>query len=101
MVLPLAGEWDVYQASQLRERLEPAYNEPEVIVDLTAAKYVTSCLISALVRAQKYRMARNMQIAALAVRSAFVRRLLSLTHVDDVFPIYYDVNEARSALEST
>ena len=94
MVISLAGEWDIYQAAELRERLNPAYSERNVVLDLTGAKYVTSSLISALVVAHKHRQLKGYKPAALAVRSAFVRRLLTVTGVDEMLPIYESVDEA-------
>jgi anti-anti-sigma factor len=94
MVISLAGEWDIYRREELRNRLEPAYYERDVVLDLTSAKYVTSTLICALVVAHKHREASAMPRAALAVKSAFVRRLLSATGLDGLFPIYESVEEA-------
>ncbi len=94
MVISLAGEWDIYRRDELRNRLEPAYTDREVVLDLTAAKYVTSTLIGALVVAHKHREASNMPRAAIAVKSAFVRRLLAATGLDGLFPIYESVEEA-------
>ncbi len=97
MVISLTGEWDIYQAAELRERLQPAYEAFDVVLDLTAAKYVTSSLISALVLAHRYRIEHAMAPAKLAVRSAFVRRLLTVTGIDELFPIYEGVEEALQA----
>lgn len=94
MVISLAGEWDIYRREELRNRLEPAYYEPEVVFDLTSAKYVTSTLICALVVAHKHRAAEKLPNAALAVKSAFVRRLLSATGLDGMFPVYESLEEA-------
>lgn len=94
MVISLAGEWDIYRRDELRSRLDPAYYEREVVLDLTAAKYVTSTLICALVVAHKHREGKSMPRAALAVKSAFVRRLLSATGLDGLFPIYDSVEDA-------
>jgi anti-anti-sigma factor len=94
MVISLAGEWDIYRREELRNRLEPAYYEREVILDLTTAKYVTSTLICALIVAHKHRESSGMPRAALAVKSAFVRRLLSATGLDGLFPIHESVEEA-------
>lgn len=100
MVISLAGEWDIYRRDELRSRLEPAYYEREVVLDLTAAKYVTSTLICALIVAHKHREATGMPRAALAVKSAFVRRLLSATGLDGLFPIYETVEEAIGTRKS-
>jgi anti-anti-sigma factor len=102
MIISLAGEWDIYRAAELRERLEPAYHEGSVVLDLSSAKYVTSCLISALVLMHKHRCAHGMAPARLAVRSAFVSRLFSMTGLSDLLPVYGSVEEALSceALEA-
>lgn len=97
MVVSLAGEWDIYRREELRNRLEPAYYEREVIFDLTAAKYVTSTLICALIVAHKHRREQHMPSAIVAVRSAFVRRLLGATGLDGLFPIYESVEDAVRA----
>lgn len=100
MVISLAGEWDIYQAAELRKRLEPAYTERDVVLDLTSAKYITSSLISALLLAHKHRVETQKPPAALAVRSAFVRRLLTLTGLEGVYPIYSSVEDALEARQA-
>lgn len=97
MVVSLAGEWDIYRREELRSRLEPAYYENEVVLDLTAAKYVTSTLICGLIVAHKHREQHGMQRAMLAVKSAFVRRLLGATGLDALFPIFESVDDALNA----
>jgi anti-anti-sigma factor len=97
MVISLAGEWDIYRREELRSRLEPAYHENEMILDLTAAKYVTSTLICALILAHKHRQGRRLPQAMLAVKSAFVRRLLTVTGLDALYPIFESVEDAQRA----
>jgi anti-anti-sigma factor len=94
MVISLAGEWDIYRRDELRARLEPAFNAPQVVLDLTAARYVTSTLICELIVAHKHRRAKSLPDLALAVKSAFVLRLLRATGVDEHFPIYDSVRSA-------
>jgi anti-anti-sigma factor len=97
MVISLAGEWDIYRRDELQSRLEPAYREPEIVFDLTSAKYITSTLICALIVAYKYRELHGMPRAAIAVKSAFVRRLLNATGLEGLFPIFGSVEEALVA----
>lgn len=97
MVVSLAGEWDIYRREELRNRLEPAYYERQVILDLTTAKYVTSTLICALIVAHKHREENLLPRAMVAVKSAFVRRLLSATGLDGLFPIFESVEDAQRA----
>ena len=99
MVISLAGEWDIYRRDELEGRLEPAHHEPHVVLDLTAAKYVTSTLICALIVANKRREQRGLPRAALAVKSAFVRRLLGATGLEALFPIYDSVEGALAAAD--
>lgn len=94
MVISLAGEWDIYRREELRSRLEPAHSEPQVLLDLTTAKYITSTLIGELILTQKHRQERHLPDATLAVKSAFVRRLMSATGLDELFPIFDSVEEA-------
>ena len=100
MVISLAGEWDIYRRDELQSLLEPAHREPNVVFDLMAAKYVTSTLICALVLAHKHREQQGFPRALLAVKSAFVRRLLSATGLEGLFPIYDSVEAALAACES-
>ena len=97
MVVSLAGEWDIYRREELRALLEPAYDERLVILDLTSAKYVTSTLICALIVAHKHREEQRLPQAILAVKSAFVRRLLGATGLDGLFPIFENVEDALDA----
>jgi anti-anti-sigma factor len=97
MVISLAGEWDIYRNDELRNLLEPAYNEEELVLDLTSAKYVTSTLICALLVAQKYRHENRLPHAVLSVKSAFVRRLFNATGIDRLFPIFDSVEDALNA----
>lgn len=94
MVISLAGEWDIYRRDELAARLEPAHTQPGVVLDLSSAKYVTSTLICALIVAHKQREARGLARAKLVVKSAFVRRLLTATGVDALFPIFDSVERA-------
>lgn len=98
MVISLAGEWDIYRCEELQRHLRGAYEEPEVVVlDLTGAKYVTSTLIGALVKLQRHREQGQMLPAVLAVRSPFVRRLLAVTGIEELYDIYESLEEALAA----
>jgi len=94
MVISLAGEWDIYRKEELQARLRPAYEERQIVFDLTTAKYVTSTLICELILAHKHREQSAMPPATIAVKSAFVRRLLAATGIERLFPIYGSVDAA-------
>ncbi|HEV3155521.1 MAG TPA: STAS domain-containing protein [Candidatus Baltobacteraceae bacterium] len=94
MVISLAGEWDIYRREELADRLRPALSEPHVVFDLTTAKYITSTLICALILTHKERSQHEMPPMSLAVKSAFVKRLLGATGLEAIFPIYDSVEDA-------
>lgn len=101
MIISLAGEWDVYRRDELRALLEPAGGAERVILDLTAAKYVTSTLMASLVLMHKRREAQHLPNAVLAVKSAFVQRLLVVAGIDRLVPIYPSLKEALGAAEQS
>jgi len=74
--------------------LGAASSESHVVLDLTSAKYITSTLICALILAHKQREALQLPRLRLAVKSAFVRRLLGATGLEGMFPIYDTVETA-------
>ncbi len=94
MVISLAGEWDIYRREELHQRLLCAGSGPLVVLDLTAAKYITSTLICALVLTHKEREERQLSRIRLAVKSAFVRRLLGATGLEELFPVFDSVQAA-------
>ncbi len=94
MIVSLAGEWDVSRREELHERLQPAFYHPAIVLDLSAAKYVTTTLITALVKVHAQRLRRKLPAARLAVGSAFVRGLLVETGVADRFCIYDTLERA-------
>ncbi len=100
MIVSLAGEWESYRSDELRERLEPAYSHAEVLLDLTAAKYVTSTLVGALVTAHEHRQAQGLPRMSVAIESAFVRRLFVATGLEEFFAIYKSLDEALKARAS-
>lgn len=97
MVISLAGEWDIYRRPELAQLLEPAAAAPRVVLDLTAAKYVTSTLMAALVVMHKTREVNGLPPAVLAVQSAFVTRLLTVACLDELFPIVPSVEAGLAA----
>ena len=94
MIVSLAGEWESYRRDELRERLEPAYSHAEVLLDLTAAKYVTSTLVGALVTAHEHRQAQGLPRMPVAIESAFVRRLFVATGLEEFFAIHESLDAA-------
>ena len=94
MVISLAGEWDIYRREELQNRLAPARVERAVVLDLTSAKYITSTLICALILTHRERQTRGLPRLVLAVKSAFVRRLLAATGLEELLPVYDSVEDA-------
>jgi anti-sigma B factor antagonist len=95
VVVALRGECDVTNSHILRERLLALLDgqAPRVILDLTALAFIDASGATALVIAG--RRARQSGVTlALAAAQKIVARVLSLTTLDQHFPVYATVAEA-------
>lgn len=95
IVVVVRGECDLTNAHLLRERLLTLVDgqAPLVVVDLTDLNFIDSSGLTALVIAD--RAARQLGVTlALAAPRKIVARVLSLTVLDQHFPVYDTVAEA-------
>ena len=95
VIVALRGECDVTNSHVLRERLLALLDgrAPRVILDLTDLAFIDASGATALVIAD--RRARQFGVTlALAAAQRIVARVLSLTDLDQHFPVYATVAEA-------
>jgi anti-anti-sigma factor len=78
------GEIDVFNVGTFEQALERACGSKYVVVDLRQCRYIDSSTISALIRVRK-KTGDKMRIVANGLGG--VRRVLSLTHLEDVIPV--------------
>jgi anti-sigma B factor antagonist len=97
VVISLAGELDLYNASVVREALLACCAEsPErLIVDLSAVKFIDSTALGVLIEARS-RLA-NRRTFLLAAPGLETRRALEISGLDRHFAVHDSVEQARSA----
>jgi anti-sigma B factor antagonist len=97
-VLSVKGDVDIYTAPRLRERIIQLADEGSrrIVVDLQGVEFMDSTGLSVLVAGLK-RLKENDGVLALAVTREPVLRILSITGLDRVFPIYGEVSAATAS----
>ena len=97
IVVSLAGELDLYNASSVREALlECCVENPErLIVDLSAVKFIDSTALGVLIEART-RLA-NRKSFLLAAPGLETRRALEISGLDRHFAVHESVEQARTA----
>lgn len=96
-VVALSGELDLADAPGLASHLITAVAAcgPSIIVDLAALAFIDSCGLGVLVRVLKWARESGGDMA-LAAPQQQVRRILGVTGLIDVFPVYPSVQHAAS-----
>jgi anti-sigma B factor antagonist len=94
-VITLPEEIDISNADQVRDELLSLVNRgPSVlIVDMAETTFCDSAGVNALVRAHKRAVANSAEIR-LVVASPGVSRILNITGVDRLIPLYPTVTES-------
>lgn len=98
-VVSAAGEIDLTNAGFLRDALLSALNAGAtgLVVDLTAATFLDSAGVTALVRASRRASASDAALR-LAVTALPVLRVLDLVGLDQLVPVYPTVADALASL---
>ena len=96
-MLNVKGDVDIYTAPRLRERIIQLADDGmrRILVDLQGVEFMDSTGLSVLVAGLK-RLKENDGVLALVVTREPVLRILSITGLDRVFPIYDEVAAAVS-----
>jgi len=94
-VVTAPQEIDITNASRLRAALLHAATRPgaALAVDMTRTRFCDSAGLHALIGAHKRAQAEGRQIR-LAVTGAQVRRILALTALDRLIPVYTSLDQA-------
>ena len=97
VVVALRGELDLADAADVTAALaEAAARAPEIIVDLTALKFIDACGVAALAdgRRQARRAGGDLLLAAPRLQ---VRKVLAITRLADAFSVHASVEEAAGS----
>jgi anti-sigma B factor antagonist len=94
-VVTAPQEIDITNAGQLRAALlhAAAGPGPALVVDMTRTRFCDSAGLHALIGAHKRAQAEGRQVR-LAVTGAQVRRILTLTALDRLIPVYTSLEDA-------
>jgi len=97
-VLLLEGDFDTFEADDVRKRLNTLITEesPSVILDLHRMTFANSTTIACFISAQKRARALRGQLSLAAPRE-FFRKTLNTLGLDRVFPIFDSVEQAQSS----
>ena len=97
VVVRLKGEVDLSWSQQVRKTILDALGEcGKVGVELSQVSYIDSSGIAALVEGFQNARSRNQKFGLVGVSGA-VMAVLQLARLDRVFPIFADLDAARSA----
>jgi anti-sigma B factor antagonist len=100
VVVAVEGEHDIYTAPTLRERLDEALDRGGgVVVDLTAATFVDSSVLGALLDARRraHDAQQNYVVSVGDTGEPGVRRILDITGLVPVLPVISGREEAIAA----
>lgn len=104
LVVVVRGEHDIYTAPTLRDRLEEALggSPTGVIVDLSAATFLDSSILGALLEARRQALERGFgYVVSLGdAPEPGVQRILEITGLVPVFPVVKSREEALEAARS-
>lgn len=98
-IFRIAGEVDLKSSPQLREKLQGALKEKPkgILLEMSQCNYIDSSGIATLVEAlQRLRSYGGRMAIVGAVQR--VKDIFEIAHLDGIFPMFADYNEAKSSL---
>ncbi len=99
VVIMLSGDLDLATAPELRNALQEALTErPNLVLNMSDLRFLDSTGIGVLVRIHKKTSAVGGVLAFAEVPSNVVK-ILEVTCLDRIFPVYPTVEDALHALE--
>lgn len=98
IVVTVTGEVDVYTAPKLKDELVGLIEEGknQIVVDLEGVEFMDSSGLGVLVGALRRLKEREGTLALVCTKGP-VLRILSITGLNKVFPVYQSVDEAASS----
>jgi anti-anti-sigma factor len=96
------GEIDIANASELRDELFAALSNqpPGLIVDLSGVTYLDSRGVHVLLELAERMKVRHQQLCLVVPDTGLIKRVLQLTHLDEIVPVHPSVEEAAEQIRS-
>jgi anti-anti-sigma factor len=97
-VVVLTGEHDLSSVDELRQAFEQTSSDRSVLVDLSDTAFIDSAVLGALIASHREAAEQGRHWALIVGNGsgAAVRRILELTGLDAVMPVYTSREEAAS-----
>jgi anti-anti-sigma factor len=98
-IVALRGEHDLASVDELKDTLTEAADAPSLIVDLSDAAFIDSAVLGALISSHRdvVDSGRHWALVVGQGSGAAVRRILELTGLDGVMPVYSRREDALGA----
>ncbi len=92
-VASLSGDVDLASLSQTREAIMKSLDKGDLLVDLSAVEYLDSSGVASLVEGYQVSKDKARRFGLLSV-SRTALNVIQLAHLDKVFPMYNNLQEA-------
>ncbi len=92
-VAALSGDVDLASLSQTREAIMKSLDKGDLLVDLSAVEYLDSSGVASLVEGYQVSKDKARRFGLLSV-SRTALNVIQLAHLDKVFPMYNNLQEA-------
>ncbi|MDX6549229.1 MAG: hypothetical protein QOG33_2779 [Gaiellales bacterium] len=98
-IVVVRGEHDLSTADELRDTLNQALEAPAMIVDLSETAFIDSAVLGVLIASHRAAVeaGHNWAIVVGGGSGAAVGRILKLTGLDGMMPLYDSMDEALAA----
>jgi anti-sigma B factor antagonist len=98
-IVTVRGEHDLSTADELRDALNEALEAPAMIVDLSETAFIDSAVLGVLIASHRAAVEAGHRWSLVVGRGAgaAVRRILELTGLDVMMPLYDSMDEALAA----
>ena len=102
-IVSLVGEHDLSTIADLQTSLAEAASAPATVVDLSAAAFIDSAVLGALIASHRDAVdaKRGWSLVVGNGSGTAVRRILELTGLDSVMPVHTEQDDAIAAASST
>ncbi len=101
-VISLSGNWDIFDFDELRRRLTAAHTAERCILDFSGFRCGDATFLNELVYMGKVRRAQGRPPAVFVISPAetMVKKILELTHLASIWPIFESMDAAVAAIET-